>query len=365
MIGYILKALVLLVLAWILIKERRNILVSILETKANTTWIVALLSYVFILLHYVFVGYSVKAENNLILLFGLFILVLNLILFNWHHTQNIVKATGTVLKYFSIIFVLFNLMLIFVFPDRTIQGDNYFGPTENPNMIGAYLSLICYAPILGTLLVSKGSYSRIFSIILWLSCVYLILMTRSRASILVVMVITLYMIWKNVSGTLFRKIAYLIPVLILGGLALVLASQKYGDIPILSTREALYVLRLNAISLRPWLGWGFNAEVFTYFDQNSIYPAMEKGNTTLQFMEEFGIPIGVGLIFILYYQIFSSAARYSSYDGGLVLGGILLGCGIHLQFETWLLNFPSIFANVFWLLLLTPVRNSVSGETNE
>ncbi|MBT6307084.1 MAG: hypothetical protein HOJ18_12765, partial [Rhodospirillaceae bacterium] len=64
--------------------------------------------------------------------------------------------------------------------------------------------------------------------------------------------------------------------------------------------------RIDGIKEKPLLGWGFQVNsAKDKFQGPHIFNELEKGNTPLALLEEFGIPFGM-LIIILFYYTFST-----------------------------------------------------------
>jgi len=199
---------------------------------------------------------------------------------------------------------------------------------------------------------------RMLSWLLLAACCYLIVLTRSRAALLVVCAASIYLVLTT--SHLRRNGKLLLLALIFAGTAgaALQASDKYGDADLLSTRSILVFQRITAISERPWLGWGFNADVYSYYDESNVFPAMEKGNTVLQCFEEFGVPLGSFIVVGLYYLIWRAAMVLRRQPDGLAFSALLIGSGVHLMFETWLFNFPALLSIFFWLALLIAILSS-------
>jgi hypothetical protein len=319
--------------------------------KLSAGWLAVAFTYVAIVIHYFFVGDSITADTNVILVCGAVLLALSLSAGNAFSLPRLLKLTAMLCGIGALGFLLLNLQPALVGSEYAVIDGNYVGTTANANMLGGYLSLLCFPLLLHGARKFRSRQLRLACWLLLLACCYLILLTRSRAALLVVCVASTFLVLT--SGHLRRRVKILIVTAIFSGTAAAAwqASDKYGEAGLLSTRGILLLQRFAAISERPWLGWGFNADVYNFYDESNVFPAMEKGNTVLQCFEEFGIPFGSFIILGLYFLIWRAAMVLRRQPHGLAFSAALVGCAMHLMFETWLFNFPALLAIYFWLVL--------------
>jgi O-antigen ligase len=121
---------------------------------------------------------------------------------------------------------------------------------------------------------------------------------------------------------------------------------------ILSTRSILWDARIEAIKEKPYTGWGYNVNEFTYIDKYHQFNKLEKGNTFLAIFEEFGLIFGsilIGLFSFIFYKSFKILkARKTTPYLAVTIVAVLL----HSLLETWIFNFYGLLAIVFWTLIL-------------
>jgi O-antigen ligase len=320
--------------------------------KVNASWLAVACTYLAIVIHYFYVGYSITNDTNVILVWGAALLALSLFASNAFSLHFLLKFATMLLGVGTLGFLLLNLRPALTGSEDALIDGNYVGMTANANMLGGYLSLVCIPLLLHG---ARNFQSRQLRLVCWMllfACSYLILLTRSRAALLVVCVALIFLVLT--SNHLERRRKFLILAAIFASTAAAAwhASAKYGDAELLSTRSILLFLRVTAIMERPWLGWGFNADVYNYYDDSNVFPSMEKGNTVLQCLEEFGIPLGTFIVLGLCVLIWRAALVLRRQPHGLPFSAALVGCATHLMLETWLFNFQALLAIYFWMVLL-------------
>jgi hypothetical protein len=320
--------------------------------KVNASWLAVAYTYIAIVIHYFYVGYSITDDTNVILGWGAALLALSLCASNAFSLHSLLKFATLLFGIGALGFLLLNLPPALTGSEDALIDGNYVGTTANANMLGGYLSLLCFPLLLHGARKFQRRQLRLVCWMLLLGCSYLILLTRSRASLLVVCVASIFLVLT--SEHLERRRKFLILAIIFAGTAAATwyASAKYGEAELLSTRSILLLLRVTAILERPWLGWGFNADVYNYYDDSNVFPAMEKGNTVLQCLEEFGIPFGTFIVLGLCFLIWRAATMLRRQPHGMPFSAALVGCATHLTLETWLFNFQALLAIYFWLVLL-------------
>ena len=149
------------------------------------------------------------------------------------------------------------------------------------------------------------------------------------------------------------KVGMLAGVLAATAAMILTLSDKYQDISLTGTRDILFEQRITAIAERPLRGWGFNADVASFHYEISAFPAMEKGNTVLQALEEFGLPLGAVVVLAILALVWRVARDLRRKFGDRGFSMMAIAAIAHLMFETWLFNFQSILSIWIWLVLLT------------
>jgi len=232
--------------------------------KLNASWLAVALTYVAIVIHYLYVGDSITDDTNVILVWGAALLVLSLGASHAFSLPHVLKHAMLLFPIGATVFLLLNVPPALTGSEEALIDGNFVGTTSNANMLGGYLSLLCFPLLLHGARNFRHRQLRLVSWLLLLTCFYLILLTRSRAAMLVVCVASIFLVLT--SGRLQRRRkGILIGVIFAGTIAAALhASGKYGEAELLSTRNILLLPRLTAIPERPWLGWGFTAAVYDY-----------------------------------------------------------------------------------------------------
>lgn len=312
---------------------------------------VLLAAFLVMVLHYLIVGDSVSLQNTFILIFGFGLIGLAFIVFNVLPVDQALSGFLIFLRVFAAGFVLVNVFALVTLRGDAFVDGNFTGVTANANMLGAYVAILCVPPLVDARAASKGFLKTGVGVLLLLALAEIFL-SRSRAAILVLLAMSLYLLY--VSGSLKRIERVAIAMILVVGVAsaLVVIGTKYEGATAFSTRGVLILQRLEAISERPFVGWGFNSDVFSDRNPDQLFPAMEKGNTVLQFLEEFGIPLGSLLIFLVAVGLVRSLSILRRKGSTRLVAAILVGAAVHLTFETWLLNFFSVLSIAFWMLVM-------------
>lgn len=318
----------------------------------STSWLAIVFTYFAIVIHYLYISDSITSRTNTILVWGAALLVLSLSASSALGLSRLLKHATALFGIGALIFVLVNLLPALTGNENASIDGNYVGTTANANMLGGYLALYCFPLLFHGATKFRNSQLRLASWLLLGACCYLIVLTRSRAALLVICIASIFLVLTTEHLRRSAKL-FLLAVIFTGTtFATLQVSKKYGEAELLSTRTILLFQRVTAISERPWMGWGFNAEVYNYYDESNVFPAMEKGNTVLQSLEEFGIPFGTFIVVGLYCLIWRAAMKLRRQPHGFAFSGTLVGCSVHLMFETWLFNFSSLLSIYFWLILL-------------
>lgn len=308
--------------------------------------------------HYVLVGYSVSAANTFALLNGLALLA--------------VAATGsaalspeaflTGLRRFVLVLTFpFLLYLLALQLSGTGQDDvgNFIGFTENSNMMGGYLALLMFPAVAQNFLTAPGPRAKLVPFLSGVIILFLIYETASRAALLSIICGLAFVAF--FSKALPRRIRLLIILSVLvSPLFLTTFIQKNEDLTLFSTRLFLYTLRFEAISSSPWIGWGLAADVNNTYNATNIFPPQEKGNTILQLMEEFGVPLGALFTLAITLVILSTGRRLSKVRSMVWVPIFLVAAWVHSMFETWMFNFQSLLAIFFWLTLVVATFHAQS-----
>lgn len=327
-----------------LIHRRRGLRVS----RAN--WYL-LGVYLVIVAHYALVGYSITGPTNSILIFGAALFLLCLIISNGIGMDMALRALSLLLATLSLLFVVGNFAALITQGRALFQDGNFMGLTDNANMLGGYLSILCIPPLLQRT-DARTPLIRVSVFILLSLALFLIALTRSRAAFLALFAIVLHFVISRDDIRKPQKAVALLMTSMLVAAALIWIGSKYQDTEMFSTRTVLLLQRVEAIGERPWIGWGFNSDVFSDQNPQVLFPPMEKGNTVLAILEEQGIPLGTLLIFAMGFQLWRTVKVLNKKPERRMFAGIVVGSCVHLSFETWMFNFFSVLSILFWMCVL-------------
>jgi O-antigen ligase len=321
--------------------------------RLSLDWSLATLLFIVIVLHNAAFGTSLDDQTGPILIAGAAILNLGYWAGNAIEAPRTIFAIEQVLTVAAAIFVAMNL-----WPPLLLDGDNYpegnyIGLLSNSNMLGGYVTVLC-APLLASAVLSaQGPYRRWLYTGLLAGALGLILITRSRASMLAIAAGIFFVIAMEERLGRRLKVGVLAGVLAATAALILTLSDKYQDISLTGTRDVLFEQRITAIAERPLLGWGFNADVASFHYEISAFPAMEKGNTVLQALEEFGLPLGTVVMLAIVALVWRVARDLRRKFGDRGFSMMVIAALAHLMFETWLFNFQSILSIGIWLVMLT------------
>ena len=325
--------------------------------KLTKTSLLILFLYILIVIHYLIVGLSLDSENSLNLLFGFVLFSALTLMSNVIDSSILFYWMNRILLFTSVIYVLVNFVAYILFKDRlTIEG-NFTGIASNPNMLGSYVAII------GVPLYLKGIKLRLelrflFIFLIILISFFVVYKTQSRASLLVLFSISAFAFRKFIIKHWVLSIFFLVLIFVF---LFPLIVNKYEGQEVFGTRKYLYSLRLDAISERPYFGWGINYKGSNTYDEYNVFPPLEKGNTLLQILEDLGIILGGIFILLMGYVIYSAVLRLSKIPNLEPFALILIGSVVHLMFETWLFSFSSILSIIFWSIIFWQRRRCVSS----
>lgn len=312
--------------------------------------------------HYVAVGFSVSTANSFALLNGFALLA--------------VAATGsaalspeaflTGLRRFAIVLtfpVILYLIALYLGGAGIDEAGNFTGFTDNSNMMGGYLALLMFPAVAQNFLTAKSLRAKLVPLLAGGAVLFLIYATASRAALLSIICGLAFV--ALFSKALPRRIRLLIIVgVLVSPLFLTAFIQKNEDLSLFSTRLFLYTLRFEAISASPWVGWGLAADVNNSYNATNIFPPQEKGNTILQLLEEFGVPLGGLFTLAISLVILSTGRRLSKVRSMVWVPLFLVAAWVHSMFETWMFNFQSLLAIFFWLTLVVATFHAQGLKPN-
>lgn len=301
--------------------------------------------------HYYIVGFSVSEKTNGNIIFAAMLWVATFVSISAYGPE---KALESTFRLLSLIVYPATVYLIYQQVSGEAMADNgyFIGIADNPNIMGGYLALLMFPVALQNLLnTSKIQFLTFINIIVTLSILYLIYMTGSRGAALAAGAALAYVALISRSMKPAIK-ATMIIAIFLCGLLMQQFFLKYEGLGIVNTREYLIILRMEAIAERPWFGWGLAADVNNSFNGTNIFPPQEKGNTFLQFIEEFGVVFGVPFFISIVGICVTISLRLKHNRGKTWVTIFLIAALMHSMIETWMLNFRSFLSIAFWVLLM-------------
>lgn len=247
--------------------------------------------------------------------------------------------------------ITFYLMYLFINGSGIGDSGFYQGVTENPNIMSGYMTIFLFPIAYQNLVLRRNSLVVMAANFLVTSSIlFLIFMTGSRGALLAVIVALAFLL---MTSDRVRPSVKLLLIGLAAVPALLLTDFffKYESSGIMNTREYLIILRLEAIAERPWFGWGLAADVNNSFNGTNIFPPQEKGNTALQFVEEFGVILGVPFFVALAVTCLRIANRFKQDRRSVWVAVLLIAALTHSMAETWMLNFRSFLAIAFWIVV--------------
>lgn len=245
------------------------------------------------------------------------------------------------------IYLIVTSNVIFLLGYNIFYSDNgdFHGLLTNANMFG--YSIVLSFPFIQTI-IKKKLIIRIFIV----NALFLIIASASRGALLCFIIYLFF----NINQTYklqhyFLLVLLLIPIIFFYGDTSFLFKSGSNDIEgVFSTRSHFWLARLEAIESKPYLGWGYSVNEFTYFSKYIETNLREKGNTILALIEEYGIFFGSVLVFFLI-KIFKKASSGFIISGNQKIAFFLWIILINSLFETWLFNFNSVNTILVWFVV--------------
>lgn len=239
------------------------------------------------------------------------------------------------------------------------DGGHFYGLLTNSNMFG--YSIFYGLPFFKY--VVKGKY---LLFVLVLNTAYLIVLSGSRGALAGFLLYHLIFYYNRYSiaklGAVFTFLAALTVMFLDKDFLFKSGGSSINDI--FGTRLHLWTARIDAISERPFLGWGYSVNEFTYFNRFVSTNLREKGNIVLAIFEEFGLVFG-WIIMYLWLKLFRKSALSWKKAGNHEVFALTVVIVFFQMFETWLFNFNSLDTLVVWLFVImgvTDLRKSVDTE---
>lgn len=272
--------------------------------------------------------------------------------------------------YLTSIWLLLNFLMIF----SPLGYDNlglFKGVTYNANTLGGVLSLL-YLPLCIFKLQKRKS---IINWVLLFTTISIIFLTKSRSAALCVFFILVIMLTINLKDN-FKIILFSLLITLSTVISnFTFISQEFikyfvkyeflNQSSLLATRLGSWGVRIEAISRKPFFGWGFGVnpvfidkDLLQLYDVNVNPGNSEKGNSYLATIEEFGLIIGLFII-ILLFVIIKRVYKSSNFKNpqSLIVIMVLLTGAIHASFESWMFYLGSYSSLWFWFFLFIGLTN--------
>jgi hypothetical protein len=316
------------------------------------------LSFILILVHSIFFSSEIEKSIERSLFSISFILMLLSIRMAFE--DRLLAFIKNVLIIYGVLIVIISDLLLLIFGKSSsfyVEG-NFVGLSSNANTFGLLISVFLLPTVISALISRKRiDYKFILLSVYLLNLMYIMLETRSRAALGVLVVLLFTSILLKYKKTISRLIIGFVFILILIPVSILMQDSvlnKYENSSnlensVFSTRMILWIHRIDGIKEKPLLGWGFQVNsAKDKFQGPHIFNELEKGNTPLALLEEFGIPFGMLIIILFYSLCFKFISLKIEYS---IIPLIFIGASAHSMFETWLFNFNGYFAWLLWIII--------------
>lgn len=330
--------------------------------KDISKYTIILISLFFIIvLHSIFISYdsssSVKQSiYALIILIDLYMIIkiINREIISTYYKRFIIII--------SIIIIGSSNLIVFLYNSTSFYHDsNFHGIIQNSNTLALYLAVFISPYLFHELFInSKTKFIFIIKFTLIIDVFFLLLITHSRTSIVVFLIIGIYYFLFN-NPRLKSKLIGIVILLFIISTTLFLTSNNINKYlyknnntqTLTSTRDLLWIARLKAINEKPYFGWGYQVNEYNYVDKYNQFNKLEKGNTLLAIIEEFGIIFGIIFIIILNYLFYQVYLKLKYIHELSYVTVTLIAVLFHSLLETWLFNFNGLLAIFFWMIIIS------------
>lgn len=333
----------------------------------NTYTFMIFFSFFLILIHSIFFSWEPfnSSIDSLLAILKLIILFLIIKLISKKVISKFVKIFLILL---SLITIVPSILLLMIGQQSNFSNDgNFHSIFPNSNMLGMYLALFV-APFIFSLksyfIAKKNLYKYLFHFLVF-SIFYILIATSSRTNILIFIICSI-IVYLNRNGVewSYKSILKVFSFCLITISTLFIFFEEFflglilkGQLSIFTTRLPLWISRIQAITEKPFTGWGYNVNEFYFFNKFNVFNPLEKGNTVLAIIEEFGMIFGIFLIFVFTKVFIEAYKKYNNLIDLRFLGVIILLVPFHLMVETWLLNFNSILAIFIWFTVINGLEN--------
>ena len=257
------------------------------------------------------------------------------------------------------------IILLFFNSPAYYSSGNFLGLVSNSNTLGLYFVFI--TPFIVNKLFNHPDWRNklFFKVLLLTDIIWIVFLTRSRTAFALIIIIIMLFLFFNTKN-IFGKFKLIFFSSIIGSILILTSAQSVSSFlvknnkenaSLFMTREALWGARIYAITQKPYFGWGYTVNEFTEFRIGHVNNHKEKGNVVLAIFEEFGLIFG-SLLLVILSSIFKNAITIYRYQKDKVYLAItIIAVLFHSMFETWILNFYSFLAILFWLVILSAFQH--------
>ncbi|PAJ74134.1 hypothetical protein CJF42_12090 [Pseudoalteromonas sp. NBT06-2] len=272
--------------------------------------------------------------------------------------QKLLDWLKNFLVVFAIIVTLISDIILVLFGNSSrfyIEG-NFTSIFSNANNFGLLVSVFLLPAAISFFASKKRkvTWKSAGMLCLVFNLLFILIETRSRASLGVVLfIISVFILikYKKSSSRVaigVTAFVVLMPIIISLQETLLNKYQSSGQIEnnIFSTRMILWIHRIEGIQEKPLIGWGYqvNSAKNKFFGPYK-FNELEKGNTPLALLEEFGVIFGGLVIFSLYSLVYKFLSLKKQYS---LIPLLVTPALAHSMFETWLFNFNGYYAWILW-----------------
>lgn len=281
------------------------------------------------------------------------------------------KSLDIVNKFLFISAILISVLsdyLLYINMNGIFVMGNFKSFFSNANGLGSVIGLFLLPMLLLKILIAKNKIHLFVYLLLFLNLFIILFLTRSRAALLAfIIIVSFFSYYKYI--VLNRKPlknTLIITSILLITSAIIFSNKNTVEFLNLylikhenlsgqgNSRTYIWNERIEGISERPLVGWGYGINSSVYLYKGSDF-STEKGNSILSILEEFGMFFGALIIFILSY-IFYALLRVIKKNKftrvHLLYCTILIGCLVHVNFESWLFYLGNANAMLFWFILI-------------
>lgn len=312
-----------------------------------------LILFILILWHSCF--FSFKQEESILdSLKGIFVIFSIVFSTSLIKINVLIKLYKNILQISTLCILISSDLLLITHPESAYYGNLFQGIYANPNSLALCISVLLMPYYINNIFNVKSKY--LHEKVILINLFIILFLTGSRTGLLVSVIILIIVLLKNYKST---KLKHLILGTLIGFILIVFSNNfidfidKGNKDSLLTTRSMLYENRIEGIYTRPYTGWGYQVNEFHYADEHNDFKQLEKGNTYLALIEEFGLFLGPIIIIILI-KIYLNSLKLNTELYFISL--IILASLIHSNSETWIFIMHGNSGIAFWMSVIIMYR---------